>query len=328
MSARRFLAAAAMLGSASVAAAFVRTQSETTGVPLSWRVPVVGFHVNPTIDPARPNTAPSCDPKGAAGPALAAVQASFAEWQQPCADLTFVYGGVIDDIRTGVVGANENVVVFRRGWCSQNALAVNDPCFTDPSANCGALYDCFEDTGKFASHSIVALTSVLYDPASGRIIDADVEVNGWDGSAVGSPLTSASPAPHGWYFTCLDPELVSTAKVCVSYGDEGCHYIDLQATVTHEAGHFSGLAHPCGDPGLPSCLLAPPAGELPYSERTMSPTTTAGDVGKRSLSADDIAGMCAAYPPPSGGCGCGSGGAAGTVSLLVAMLALRRRRSI
>jgi uncharacterized protein (TIGR03382 family) len=169
----------------------------------------------------------------------------------------------------------------------------------------------------------VALTSVLYDPATGRIFDADIEINGWDGHP-GAP--DASPPDHGWYFTChpgVEP------GPCTSYGQDGCQFIDLRNTVTHEVGHFIGLAHPCGvREGRVDCeTVPPPDGGVPYADRTMSPTTGPGDLDKRSLSVDDVAGVCAVYPDAEGGCGCGSAGAGGTLALLLAGVGLRPRRS-
>jgi MYXO-CTERM domain-containing protein len=58
----------------------------------------------------------------------------------------------------------------------------------------------------------------------------------------------------------------------------------------------------------------------------MNATTTPRETAKRDLAADDIAGVCAIYPPSGGGCGCGVGDPAGAVSLLLALLALRPRR--
>jgi MYXO-CTERM domain-containing protein len=59
----------------------------------------------------------------------------------------------------------------------------------------------------------------------------------------------------------------------------------------------------------------------------MYPGTSPGDVAKRTLDADDEAGVCAAYPKDDGGggCGCGAGGAPGAGAVLLALLALRRR---
>lgn len=53
---------------------------------------------------------------------------------------------------------------------------------------------------------------------------------------------------------------------------------DVQNTITHELGHLLGLAH------------------TPDPEATMFGTTTPGDLAKRSLAADDIAGLCFIYP--------------------------------
>jgi hypothetical protein len=296
-------------------------------VPLAWPVPLVPWHLNAAWPTA--STAPSC--RGEA--ALDAVRQSFAAWEQPCADLQLLYAGNIAEIRVGMVGSSENLVVFREGWCSSHPQAATDPCMDDPDVDCGGIYNCFEDSA--GDRSIVALTSVLYDPVTGRIVDADIEVNGWDGTV--APITETPE--HGWYFTCNGV----TAFQCASYGEESCHYIDLANTVTHEVGHFIGLRHPCGEQDttrLPPCSCDdhrddpnPPPGcprpppELPYSQTTMYPNTDAGDVEKRSLSPDDVAGVCAVYASAGGGCGCGSGGASGAGALLLGALALRGRRA-
>lgn len=56
---------------------------------------------------------------------------------------------------------------------------------------------------------------------------------------------------------------------------------DLASIVTHEAGHFLGLSHSCD------------------KSATMFASYKFGDVGLRSLAPDDVAGMCAIYPPGS-----------------------------
>jgi len=175
-----------------------------------------------------------------------------------------------------------------------------------PDVDCGGIYDCYEDHGA-ADRSTVALTTVLYDPSTGRLFDADMEVNGWDG--VAGPLSSGTAsAPHGYYFTC---DTQAGRPPCTTYGQADCNGFDLRNTVTHEAGHVVGLAHPCGDAGTPSCdAPLPPWETVPYAERTMYPSTTLGETSKRALSPDDVAGVCAAYPV-AGGCGCGSAGGPG-----------------
>jgi hypothetical protein len=328
----RAACAALALVAAAPAAAYVRTKANGTGVPLAWPVPVVPWQLNP----AAPHAAPSCK-----GDALHRVaRASFAEWEQGCANLTLLYAGDTDEQGTGASSSGRSVVMLRRGWCSQDPRVVDqvtgqilDPCMNDPDLTCGDRYGCFQDavacirafqtTGTCEDWKVVALTTVLHDPPSGRILSADVELVGWDGQP-GAISQSALPQ-HGWYFTCYPG--TESLPACVSYGDGtleagqagACVYQDLQNTLTHEAGHLVGLAHPCGDAGEMACAANDP--------RTMAPTTFVGETQKRTLSADDIAGVCAIYPPPSGGCGCGGSGT-GAGALLLALLALRPRRAV
>jgi hypothetical protein len=49
-----------------------------------------------------------------------------------------------------------------------------------------------------------------------------------------------------------------------------------------------------------------------------------GDLAKRTLSPDDVAGVCAIYPS-AGGCGSGPGAGPGALAALLALLALRPR---
>jgi hypothetical protein len=317
---------------AAPAAAYERTVARGTLVPLAWPVPLVPWHLND----AWPSTAP-CGGEAA----LDAVRQSFVAWEQPCSDLQLLYAGNIPEIRVGMVGSSENLVVFREGWCSSHPEASVDPCYSDWDVDCGSIYNCFEDhtscpAPPCADRTVVALTSVLYDPVTGRIVDADIEVNGWSGGGGGSLLPESGSSPeHGWYFTCE----AEPTRPCVRYGDVDCTYMDLRNTLTHEVGHFIGLRHPCGEqqptglppcscddnPSLPGCPRPPP--ELPYNQTTMYPNTDAGDVEKRSLSPDDVAGVCAVYASAGGGCGCGSGGASGAGALLLGALALRGRRA-
>jgi MYXO-CTERM domain-containing protein len=295
---------------AAPAAAFVRSASETTGAPLFWPAPLVPYHVS-DAEPFVPS--PTCAGPAGDAPALDAVRAGFSAWHQGCANLELVFAGRIAELRTGAAGSPESLVVFRKGWCSVRVPS-NAPCRQDPARDCSAEFNCFEDDTP-GDRSIVALTSVLYEPQSGRIVDADMEVNGWDGVAGAIPSPPGSPL-HGWYFTCAGV----TGTECTSYGQGGCHYMDLQNTVTHEAGHFLGLAHPCEGA---ACNNRPD-----LAATTMFPSTAPGDVEKLSLSGDDVAGVCAIYPEESGGSGCSSGGAAGALAAVAALAAaaLRRRR--
>lgn len=130
----------------------------------------------------------------------------------------------------------------------------------------------------------------------------------------------------------VDVELLSSAAD-FTLGDTDVN-IDLASVVAHEAGHFLGLDH-SNAPGS-----------------TMAEGYFPGDIETRSLSDDDVAGICAAYPEgrrfPGGktcdprgkyspkcdkkGCGCSAAGTDAPnpsmwlLSLLgVASVALRRR---
>ena len=194
-----------------------------------------------------------------------------------------------------MVGGNsssQHLVVFRQGWCSTNPDAVADSCYN--AGTCANKYNCFDDVTGGMSRNILALTTVIYSPSTGAIADADMEVIDWGGLA-GSLRGINSGPPDGWYWTCFDP---SGQPTCSSYGQDGCSFMDLQNTVTHEAGHFIGLAHPCeSDPstasrnGVPVCSAHPEM--IPV---TMYPSAQVGEISKRTLEPDDVEGVCTVYP--------------------------------
>ncbi|MGE0788439.1 MAG: matrixin family metalloprotease [Sandaracinaceae bacterium] len=103
---------------------------------------------------------------------------------------------------------------------------------------------------------------------------------------------------------------------------------DMENTLTHELGHVLGLAH------------------VPNPEATMFASSETGEVKKRSLDADDIAGLCWIYPdglvtpgaptsfaqPITSSCALSvapvrPGPALGALSLLAVVLVIRRRRA-
>ena len=96
----------------------------------------------------------------------------------------------------------------------------------------------------------------------GEIIDADMLIN-------------EDLAPHT---VCPDEGCVATPGTAAA--------VDLQNIVTHEVGHFLGIAH------------------TNVEEATMFCESPRGEVSKRTLAEDDIAGLCAIYPPGSIGGGC------------------------
>jgi hypothetical protein len=115
-----------------------------------------------------------------------AVRASFGAWNSiECSDMTLLDGGLTSSNDTGfdLGSENTNLVAWRDdGW------------------------------GEVASSRAFALTSVTFNPRSGVIVDADIEVN------TEFYAYSASPDPQP-------------------------NHVDLRNTMTHEVGHFVGLDH-------------------------------------------------------------------------------------
>lgn len=152
-----------------------------------------------------------------------------------------------------------------------------------------------------------ALTTVWHHTRTGEIYDVDMEINEERGRY------GVCPAPAG----CTDGT------------------IDLQNVITHEVGHFFGLAHSADRN----------AAMYGYSEP--------GEVDKRVLRGDDVEGFCAIYPSgalpeacdptPRGGldldctdaspsgCGCRAAGhgtwrLSGSVGLIALAAVIVRRR--
>jgi hypothetical protein len=94
------------------------------------------------------------------------------------------------------------------------------------------------------SSNTIGLTTITYDATSGEIFDADMEINSHDFDLVAAP-----PVPPGG--------------------------IDLASVITHEAGHFLGLAH-SGDRGAVMYAHYRP--------------------GESTLTPDDVDGICSMYP--------------------------------
>ncbi len=304
----RLALAGAVCLAAAAAAAFVRSSGDK-GVCLWWRSRTVPYLLS-DFDPGPPAPATRVCSAGASD--LARVEpevvASFQAWSRatragettPCTDLQFVYSGRTASVAAGNDGAN--LVVWRAGQCS-DLVAPSDPCFA--AQTCANVHNCWEGS----TPSVIALTTTSYRVSTGEIIDADLELNGWDG-------TSAT-APPGFYFTC-EPE---GTQVCLAPGQTvpACAYTDVRNTVTHEAGHVLGLAH------------------TTVAGATMEATALRAETSKRTLAPDDVEGVCTIYPAgratstcvdsSSGGCGCGSGGGGGLLGLLaLALLRGRGRR--
>jgi hypothetical protein len=97
----------------------------------------------------------------------------------------------------------------------------------------------------------LAKTSVTYNDETGEIYDADIEVN-----AANNTVT------------------ITDNQAKIEY--------DLQAILTHEVGHFIGIAHSA------------------ESSAVMFASYSPGSTSQRKLTPDDIDAVCAIYPPKSG----------------------------
>ena len=155
-------------------------------------------------------------------------------------------------------GQNENLVLFRLQLCSA-VVPPGDSCVA--AGNCGNAHDCW-DHGS----TVVALTTSSYIVSSGELLDADVEMN----------AASATP-------TIVDSPPCSPGGISTS-----CVANDLQNAVTHEIGHFLGLAH------------------SPDPSSTMYASEPLGETSKRVLDTGSKQFVCDVYPAGQASKDCGS----------------------
>ncbi len=246
---------------------YVRTRADNTICPqattarcLWWQGgSVVTFQQSATGNPQTPDSPPNA--------VFDAITRSWTSWQSimtDCGSLTINEGLHTSDRTIGYNQSspnNANIVLFRQLTCSPPLVALNDPCHTD--STCGNTYDCWEHDSN-----VIALTTTTYDKNSGRILDADIELNGQ-----GQGVTT------GFKFTTVNSPLCPrggpTAYTCVAQ--------DIQNTATHEFGHAIGLDHTAytGDPLGPS---------------TMNPSAAVGDLTKRRVDSGSRQFVCDVYP--------------------------------
>ena len=280
----RLIAAVALVAAVAPARAFHREEVQgTPGRCLWWRTPSVTYRLNA----ANANTL-GC---ASQADAVALAQASFATWggaafsgQPVCTSFGFSYGGPSTRIDTGYndKGTNENLVVWRKGLCTDVAPA-NDPCRA--AGTCADTLNCW-DHGAMT----IGLTTTTYNSSTGEILDADMELFEHD----------ADPTKDiGFWFTCAGPNSgpCGTTAGTPNPPTTTCVSMDLGSTITHEAGHMLGLDHNCDGPTGCQDITA-----------TMYANAALGETQKRDLRPDDVAGVCTIYPAgaapsPSGGTG-------------------------
>jgi hypothetical protein len=98
------------------------------------------------------------------------------------------------------------------------------------------------------ANNTLALTTVVFNPDTGEIYDADMEIN-----TAQQTLTIGDPIPSDGY--------------------------DFASIVTHETGHFLGMAHSGNQ------------------HATMFAHYQPGSTTLRNLASDDVSGICSIYPP-------------------------------
>ena len=231
-----------------------------------------------------------------------ALRRSIASWNsaaQACGHLTMREGARTAEKKIGVEtagGTDRNLVVYRQTSCS-DVVPASDACWADET--CMNLYDCW-----LGSRATIGLTTTTFETRTGRIFDADIELNA------------------AWFvFTTVD------SPPCVSPNfNQGCVATDVENTLTHELGHALGLDH------------------TTFPGSTMNPTAPGGETAKRNLDTGSKRFVCETYPvnspprdcviisaaPPNelgGEAGCFSGGSLAVLGMgLGAVLAGRRRR--
>ncbi len=230
----------ALLFGVAPARAWVRTTTIDDGNPIGWTRSCVFM-------------TPSTERAGTLSPVevLTAVHGAVDAWNNvSCSYMRIVVGSPEPGLEAGFDenAQPENVIVFQ-----------NETWPYDPSA--------------------AALTTITYLSSSsaatdGRIVDADVEINGVN-------FTFATD------------------------GSQTLH--DLQNVLTHELGHVLGLDHTCDDgmitpapldhtgTPIPACF---PLDQLPavVTSATMYNFAQPGELHKRELEPDDMNGLCAIYP--------------------------------
>jgi len=144
-------------------------------------------------------------------------------------------------------GGHPSIGVVPLGGASCDQVEFNGPESGRPLSANANLVIYRDDSWPYQLESfVIARTSITFDPDTGAIFDADIEINSFENE-----------------FSISDT-MVSD---------------DLQSVLTHEVGHFLGLDHT----RVPNATM--------LSDYELS------NLGTRTLSSDDKAGICSIYAP-------------------------------
>jgi hypothetical protein len=144
-------------------------------------------------------------------------------------------------------GGHPSIGVVPLGGASCDQVEFNGPEAGRPLSSNANLVIYRDKSWPYNDESfVIARTSITFDPATGALFDADIEINSFENE-----------------FSISDTNVSE----------------DLQSVLTHEVGHFLGLDH----------TRAPNA--------TMLADYELSNLGTRTLSSDDKAGICSIYAP-------------------------------
>jgi MYXO-CTERM domain-containing protein len=296
------LAALVLLLCATPAFAYKRSVN-SGGVTIWWSTRGHPFQIDAMGTPDIPGTA-----------AFSAIRKSFQTWAAvSCSDLVFQDEGLSMDPKARVVGyfpgqTNHNLVLFRTRRCGNGTnggvVPPGDACLAQ--GGCANAWDCWDH-----GDGVIATTTTTSNRFTGQINDTDIEIN-----------DSVPSSGTKFIFTAVD------GAPCIDPNQTGCVRMDVQNTITHEAGHSLGLDHTT-DPNA-----------------TMYATAPQGETSKRVLGSDDIQAICTIYPlgkptvtgnldpisltpirSSNGGCGCSQAqtGPGAVLGALAFFLQIRRR---
>jgi Matrixin len=201
----------------------------------------------------------TCDAGNVCDPALPTNCGTAIQWTQPCIGFDIQQDA---SVKVRYADADRVLLAAFQSWmnvdCGGHYPSINiqdlGPVACDQveyngtagNANILIFRDTYWPHPTGQTVEAIALTTVTFDIGTGEIYDADIEVN--------------------------------TFQFDITVGNSNVG-VDLQSVLTHESGHFLGLAH------------------TDVIGATMYPDYTPGTTTIRDPVADDVAAMCDTYPP-------------------------------